>query len=540
MLLTPASKAQQDETLRGAKMSVTAVAYIDPVTGKAVSLTEARNIQAGQAARSPSDAQSEVVASQSEEVAEPAAAEAAFAVPFTGGQYIVGPTINPLTVSRLAAEQHIAVDPNNPSNLVAVVSDFSLRTTGNTTRYAVSTNNGTTWTDRFVPLNAAGRLVTSDGRVWDANSDPVVAIDKRGNVYLANLYFSIFNFTGGVYVGVGRISDGVNITAASTFPVVTNLDPLNPIIEDKEWLAVDNSNNAATTGNVYVTWTRFDLARGQNSIFFSRSTNQGQTWSAPLRVSPVTPFLVQGSQVAVGPGGEIYVAYVQLVAIVAGKVQSQIFLAKSTDGGQTFSAPRAITPRFNDLTFDFASFPSFYRKNSFPAMAVSPTNGNVYVVYSDTPSRRAGAEAEFIRSTDGGATFSAPMSLNGNPDGHQFFPAITVDDSGVIHTCWFDTRHGVFSSGGGAFAQKIFVPFFVDVYASRSTDNGATFSVNARVTPRTMNVGTNDFIGDYTGIAAGGGFAHPTWTNATVLSNQIFILGPPYTQFGTMLTATLR
>jgi hypothetical protein len=258
----------------------------------------------------------------------------------------------------------------------------------------------------------------------------------------------------------------------------------------------------------------------------------------------VTPFLVQGSQVAVGPGGEIYVAYIQLVAIVAGKAQAQIFLAKSTDGGQTFSAPRAITPRFNDLTFDFASFPSFYRKNSFPAMAVSPTNGNVYVVYSDTPSGTVGAEVEFVRSTDGGATFSAPMSLNGNPDGHQFFPAITVDESGVIHTCWFDTRHGVFNfrtgPSGGPLTRKVFVPFFVDVYASRSADNGATFSVNARVTQRTMNVGTNNFIGDYTGIAAGGGFAHPTWTNATVLSNQIFILGLPYTQFGTMLTATLR
>jgi hypothetical protein len=416
---------------------------------------------------------------------------------FSGTTYIVGPTVTPTTTVP-EAEEHIAVDPNNSNNLVAAISDFALRGGFNTTKYAFSFSNGAagTWSERYVPLDANGFPATGDGRSWEANSDPVVAIDKLGNVFLADLYFNSSNNANGLYVSVATLASGVAFTAASTYAVATNPSPTASISEDKEWIAVDNSSSPYS-GNVYVSWTRFTGCTSggcsSDAIVFSRSTDHGKTWSAPIQISPSSQNgAVQGSQVAVGPNGEVYVAYE--VFFVGGKRQH--FLAKSTNGGISFTTPVAATPFFNEL-----SFKSTYRKNSFASLAISPTNGNVYLVYSDQPSKTLGAEVEFVKSASGGASFTAPVVINDASAGQQFMPAVTVDSSGVIHASWFDTRN----SGGTS--------SLYDIYATRSFDGGNTFNPNARVTASLVNAGNASFIGDYAGIAAGGGFAHPVWTS---------------------------
>jgi hypothetical protein len=412
---------------------------------------------------------------------------------------------SPLQVSSLTtvtttgpeAEEHIAVSPANSSTLVSAISDFSLRGGYNTTKYAVSLNNGTTWTEAFVPL-VGGAPATSDGKVWGANSDPVVAISKTGTVYLADLYFSTTNSdnSGGFYVSTGTINSStgaISFTQSSTRPVLANLDPGTSNFEDKEWIAVDNSS-AATSGNVYVSWTHFV---GNNDwIDFSRSTNGGLSWSAPVQVSlPAQNGAVQGSQVAVGPNGEVYLAYE--VFFVGG--QRKLYLTKSTNGGQSFSSPVAITPYFSEPSFN-----STYRKDSFPSLAVGP-EGNVYVAYAAQlgKGRTSSTDVEFIYSTNGGASFSSAVTLNQVTTGQQFFPALAVDQgTGAVYASWFDTRN---SSSAR----------YYDVYASKITLSGGTLSVtpNTRVTTSLLDSGGTDFIGDYAGIAAGGGFAHPVWTS---------------------------
>ena len=401
------------------------------------------------------------------------------------------------------AEEHIAVDPNNPSNLVAAVSDFDLAGGGvNTTKYVFSTDNGATWTESYVPMDpfGLGFLMTGDGFFWLANSDPTVAIDRQGFVYMANLYLDVFDNGNGLYVSVANLTSGaVTFTADATRPVAVNPSASTTIFEDKPWLAVDNGNNSRTAGTVYATWSRF--VGDRDSIVLSRSLNRGQTWSRPIRISPRRQDgAVQGSQVAVGPNGEVYVAYE--VFYTGGRRQH--FLAKSTNRGVTFSAPRPITPVFNEVAFG-----STYRVNSFLSLAVDQSRrGTVYGVYADQPSGAVGAEVEFITSSNGGATFSSPVVINDASQGQQFMPAITVDSSGVVHAMWFDTRN---SPGD---------PSRYDIYATFSKFPG-TFAANTRVTPplpdnpngASIDAGTATFIGDYAGVAASGGFAHPVWTS---------------------------
>jgi hypothetical protein len=424
----------------------------------------------------------------------------------SGPAYGLGPIVQ-ATTSLPAAEEDIAVDPTNASHLVAAISDFSQRGGFNTTKYSVSLNSGArgSWQDAFVPTDpTSGALVTADGQMWDANSDPVVAIDNLGNVYLASLYLDALGISNGLYVGVGTLSgSGVSFTGSNH--VATNPGSSPTFTEDKPWIAVDNSV-PTVAGNVYASWSRFvgNSLTGptSDSIVFSRSTDHGNSWSpTQLRISPpAQDGAVQGSQVAVGHDGTVYVAYE--VFYVGGKRQQ--FMAISINGGLSFSMPVAITPFFSELTFK-----STYRKNSFASLAASPANSDVFVVYSDEPSSTLGAQVEFIQSVDG-IHFTTPVAINDASRGHQFFPAIATDSKGSVHVSWFDTRNAKGSSQ-------------YDIYATYSINSGSSFATNARVTPSLINAGRSSFIGDYAGIAAGTApsttgtgttlFAHPVWTN---------------------------
>ena len=422
----------------------------------------------------------------------PGAAQVSALSVFGGSPYNTGPVVTATTTAP-AAEEHIAVDPNNASALVAAISDFAIPGGYNTTKYAFSGNNGSSWAESYVEYDPSSEfLFTGDGFLWLANSDPVVAISKSGNVYLSNLYIGLVN-DNGYYVSVANLSAGSpHFTAANTFPISTNPDLFTDIFEDKPWLTVDQSSSPLS-GNVYASWSRF-IGDTVDMIVFFRSTDQGQTWSPPLQISPPSQNgAVQGSQVAVGPNGEVYVAYEAF--FVGGKRQH--FLSQSVDGGQSFTPAIPITPLFNEPSFN-----STYRKNSFLSLAVNPVTGTLCGVYADQPNGTVGAQVEFIRWTPGvGASFSPPVVINDRASGQQFMPAMTVDSGGAIHVSWFDTRNN--RKGSSRY----------DIFATRSVDNGVTFSPNVRVTPTLINAGTASFIGDYAGIAAAGGFAHPVWTN---------------------------
>lgn len=419
--------------------------------------------------------------------------------PFAFSQlpYTVGPTIAP-TTSIPEAEEHIAVDPNNFKNLVAMISDFSLNGGFNTSKIGVSKNNGSTWKQSFVP-RSGGFPATADGHVWQANSDPVVAIDKLGNVYLANLYLQVNgagNVTNdGYYVCSTTLASGPIFKQSGCHPVRTSL-VASANLEDKEWLATDNSTSACS-GNVYASWTHF-VDNTTDEIFFSRSTNHGVTWSAALHIDlAAQDGAVQGSQVAVGPDGAVYVAYE--VFLGTGST-GQHFIAKSTNCGMTFGTPVHMTPVFNNL-----SFSAPYRDNSFPALAVNPKTGFIYDVYTDQPA--ASSKTRFVVSTTaGGLAFKAPKTANDSAKGQRLMPAVAADTNGVVHVSWFDTRN---------FASVT----SLDIFATYTKDNGVNFAHNARVTSSAILASSGgDFIGDYSGIAAGPNgttsMSHPVWTSA--------------------------
>jgi hypothetical protein len=417
---------------------------------------------------------------------------------FTQPPYILGPVVAPTTTAP-EAEEHVASDPNNFLNLLAMISDFSRNGGFNISKWAFSRNGGTSWRQGFVPL-LSGFPVTADGHVWQANSDPVVAIDKLGNAYLANLYLQADtsgNVTNdGYYVCSATLASGPKFTGAGCHAVRTTLKP-STVLEDKPWLAVDNSSSSSS-GNVYAVWTHFTPT--SDMIFLSRSTNHGVTWSKAIQINPASQNgAVQGSQVAVGPNGEVYVSYELFTGTGAtGKHE----IAKSTNGGGSFGAAVAQTPQFTNLTFCMD-----YRCNSFPALAVNPKTGFIYDVYTDQPG--ANSRTRFVRSkTAGGLTFNAPLIINDATAGQRLMPAVSSDLSGDVNISWFDSRHSPTN------------PDVLDIFATYTKDNGASFATNVQVNASHVTASANDFLGDYSGIAFGNcTVVHcphgvPAWTSA--------------------------
>src|SRR5262249_41507724 len=175
---------------------------------------------------------------------------------------------------------------------------------------------------------------------------------------------------------------------------------------DKEWIA------AGPGGNVYVTWTRFKSNGGQgyvsSNIVEAVSHNNGATWSQPITVSDKSHPFDQGSSVAGAPNGTPYVAD-EGASPSSGYSQDQTVLARSTDGGQTFTNTELgrvyddrgcylpnlaqLRPR---LTFER------FRLNSFPTLAIDPATGKLAIVWADdrnNPGCAAGAPS-FTGSTN--------------------------------------------------------------------------------------------------------------------------------------------
>jgi hypothetical protein len=372
-------------------------------------------------------------------------------------------------------EVSIAINPLDPLNLAAGA---------NIRYYYHSTNGGLTWTQ--------GNLTSTYG-VW---GDPCLVFDGRGYLYFGHLS----NPPSPGY-WIDRIVVNRSTTGGSSWNSGVGVG-FNPPVraQDKEWIAADMTTSPYRH-NLYMAWTEFD-SYGSTSptdstrILFSRSTDAGVTWAAPLRLSEHggdcvdEDNTVEGAVPAVGPNGEIYTAWSGPLGIM---------FDRSTDGGLTFGNDIFVTTQPGGWDF---GVPGIYRCNGMPVTACdvsnSPYRGHVYVLWSDQRNGLGDTEVFLIKSTDGGTTWGSTRRVNNDLTAtQQFFPWMTIDQStGYVYAVFYDRRNTV----GNA----------TEVWVARSTDGGETFS-NFRVSQSAFTPTPGVFFGDYTNIAAMNGKVYPIW-----------------------------
>ncbi len=156
---------------------------------------------------------------------------------------------------------------------------------------------------------------------------------------------------------------------------------------------------------------------------------------------------------------------------------TDLMFARSRDGGRTFSAPVRVN-REHGAVWGFAV--------SKPRIGVGP-NGTVHVYYpANATSPATGkpvAESHYVRSLDGGKTFTQPLRLNSHAtaDASEFvhgglsnahaFGTMSVARDGTVYAFWIDTRAMSRQGDNGM------------LYATLSRDDGATFAPDASAFP---------------------------------------------------------
>ena len=431
---------------------------------------------------------------------------------------------NAASLSRSQAEPSIASNPLNRNMMVASYTDS---VDDNQPGVSRSMDGGKTWT---APTGGA-LLPNPPGLTWGnrgapdhvGGGDTAPAWGTGDTVYVATLGVQVNTNpptpgvcnVGGLYVY--RSTDGGNTwTVPANGPAAPNTQT---IFRDRDHLAADSNPASSHAGTVYLVWSDDQYSGcpqifGTNfvtrSIMFSRSTDGGVSWSTPISLGSGC---LEAAIPAVGADGSVYVAWFDCNS------GDREMVRKSTDGGVTFSPAVAAGTGLMRCPDPLPGAHFRLSGEAAPTIATDPTDAaRVYVAWSScTPTSQA--DVFFSRSTDGGATWS-PTPLRVNDDGtsnprDQFFPAITVDDQGVIRAMWGDDRLDTVNAGGHNY----------DIFAAASTDHGASFGTNVRVTtqssdPDIDNGGT--FIGDYFGIAACG---TPVWGDTRNGNQDIYAAG---------------
>jgi hypothetical protein len=346
-----------------------------------------------------------------------------------------------------------------------------------------STEGGTTWSAGFLP--GLVRADTAAPGPYESAGDPAVVAGPKGTFWYANIAFDRTDAANSV--AVSRSTNGGNSWSTS-FVVQTPANQGKAMFNDKEWIGADPSDPTGKTA--YVTWTLFQGS--SSAIVISKTTDGGLTWSAPQRVSNVFTN-DQGSTVVVGSSGTVYVTF----ETFHGRTDSVAF-AVSTDGGATFTT-RLIAP-VSDIPSPLPG--ATFRDDSFPALAVDgPT---LHVVWSNW--NGTDADVVYMRSANGGASWSSPVTIGGGP-GDQFFPWIAARN-GVAYASWMIRASGdTYTIAGVA-----------------STNGGASWSspVTLSTAPSDVQAGNEfsfpncafNFIGDYSGITVDStGAGHSLWTD---------------------------
>ena len=145
----------------------------------------------------------------------------------------------------------------------------------------------------------------------------------------------------------------------------------------------------------------------------------------------------------------------------------QLLVSRSNDNGMSFSTPIVVTPEPENIMAD---------GENRPKIAIAG-DGTVLVTWVQSlPQKLYAANVRFSRSTDGGHTFSKPITINDDEriTSHSF-AALAIDGAGRVAVAWLDGRDKE------AAKEKDEDFSGVSVYTAQSNDNGASFETNRRV-----------------------------------------------------------
>jgi hypothetical protein len=311
-------------------------------------------------------------------------------------------------------EPIVAVNPTNAKNVVGVWQQDA-------------------WVNRGDNGGARGIVagVSFDsGATWQQVPIPGITLVSGGTYQRTADIWLTFGPTGTLYEIAMGLAVGVKPTGQVGSAILVNKStdgglswsaPITLIqndsaagFNDKPSITVDPAN----ANVVYAIWRHSNGTGDTQTItLLARSTDGGNTWEAPRTIfrSPQGDFN-HNHVIFVGPDGTLTDLFSEFE--FSGKnLQSQELTAlRSTDGGLTWSDPIVAAQQLSvgDVDPDTGQ-PLGHLPEAHYAM--DPHNGNLYAVWED--GRFSGGQfngVAFSMSTDGGLTWSDPIRINQTPD----------------------------------------------------------------------------------------------------------------------------
>lgn len=456
---------------------------------------------------------------------------------------------------RQQNEPTLAIDPRDTSVWASGSNDYcTIPTVGDAwAGFYRSTNSGSSWTDSLLPgykgdtssqgTSSPLAKFVAGGAI--AAGDPQMSFDGQGDLFYMGNNFNrgtengssnrFRDNTGSIWVATYGPASSNHATDGSKYLRTVILAQNNfgqGNFNDKTELVADPA-----TGNVYAAWSDFH-GSGCNTIWFSRSTDHGVSFSAPMKVSSGI-CSNQGPSIAVGPSGRVYIAWEGTTGgskANSPKAFSGAAFASSSNYGQTFSKASIVVTYSPFVSEQFSgngarecgdapfncptgfTFPRFDLAGPF--LAADNVHGTVVMAFEAAQPSGQG-QIEYAFSTDGGATWSSPQLLAPQATGHQFYPFLAAS-AGRVNAIWYDSTgdpnylatRPPCNNGSGQTAACLNVRY------AESSDGGKTWGTSIQVTDTPTNPNYEQFggrlvpfFGDYITVAAQGNKIGATWTD---------------------------
>ncbi len=414
-------------------------------------------------------------------------------------------------------EPYVAVNPANPKTLVATWQQDRWSNGGaHGGASASSADGGRSWTETTLPLSscAPGAVVAADGKSFLRASDFWVSFGPDGTAYASGLPFDLIDGRNGVANATSR--DGgltwhhaqmVYFSATNQFSADKNsvtANPVQPRVAYTVWdvlvSATDNPDDNPHTGAY------------NGDAYFSGTTDGGVTWGTPKVIFPTSNRnQTIGNVVVVDSrnGGNTLYDFANYIVAPnsASNTQQELAFVKSTDGGATWSAPQVVTQMFTKGVHDPNTGALLRVGDGIPSVTIDPATGQIYAAWEDSTQFKKGDtsssvfddEISMVTSTDGGASWTAPLRVSNFSGQPVFTPSLAVDTGGRVGLTYYDARN---LTAGNTTTMP------VDYWFNSSTDHGATFGAERHVAG-SFNIlaapyARGYFLGDYMGLASSG------------------------------------